>query len=634
MADPLTPRPGPTTGRSPWWSSPRAVALPLAVTLLLFAIVGPAALAALLAGLLVIAVVVGPRVSAGRLAQGMFFVPVFSIAIVTIATAFPQPAGALLELRTPWRAFGGATLLVAVLRLFFASPWGGVPATLGLTLVGFTACGGVNRGWLYPAFVVLFLGATAFARRYGDPGHGPLTGIARRRAWAIAALGAVAAAVAVALVASIPQAHRWAVRQVMQRVVARTGFSDRLDLGDLRGLLESEDRVLRIRGGAPPLLRGVVYNRYKFGRWSHPERIRSITPPMAPVGDDVVAIEFIDDEPKRYFLPPGARDVAVSTGYALVDRMGILAPVAAEPAQRVWYRPGESPTFPVDPPAPEDLRMPVSVFYALKPYAEAWTRDTAADPTARLQALARELGARHAYSLDNEVPFGVDPVVSFIREGRSGHCEHFASSFALLARTLSIPARVVGGYRVTEYNAVGGYALVRERDAHAWVEAWDGARWRTFDPTPAVPALASRGQTPWLAAVADAAGSQWLAFLDWLDARTPAEMLVPPSVLILLLLAVRTWRRRRFPTGPASAGPLACFQDLSEALSQAGLPRHPAETPVQWANRIVADPSLPGEAAAEAAALLHRYAALRYGQRGHEKDLARDVAAWTTSLRA
>lgn len=55
-----------------------------------------------------------------------------------------------------------------------------------------------------------------------------------------------------------------------------------------------------------------------------------------------------------------------------------------------------------------------------------------------------------------------------------------------MLRALGIPARVVGGFVVWEYNALMQQWIVRERDAHAWVEAYDevSQRWVGFDATP------------------------------------------------------------------------------------------------------------------------------------------------------
>src|SRR5690606_16795989 len=56
-----------------------------------------------------------------------------------------------------------------------------------------------------------------------------------------------------------------------------------------------------------------------------------------------------------------------------------------------------------------------------------------------------------------------------------------------LLRAAGIPARVVAGYQGGELNPIGNHLLVRQYDAHAWVEAWlPGQGWRELDPTAAV----------------------------------------------------------------------------------------------------------------------------------------------------
>lgn len=78
-----------------------------------------------------------------------------------------------------------------------------------------------------------------------------------------------------------------------------------------------------------------------------------------------------------------------------------------------------------------------------------------------------------------------DRVEQFLLEKRRGHCEFFASAMTLLCQALDIPARVVNGYFGGEYNPVGTFFLVRQKDAHAWVEVYLPDRgWTTFDPSP------------------------------------------------------------------------------------------------------------------------------------------------------
>lgn len=102
-------------------------------------------------------------------------------------------------------------------------------------------------------------------------------------------------------------------------------------------------------------------------------------------------------------------------------------------------------------------------------------------------ALADYLRTHFRYTLDNPgVPYSQDPVAEFLLHQRSGHCELFAAGLAALARSVGLPARLVTGFIVTEYNQVGGYHVVRQSDAHAWTEVYCGPRlgWRVFDSTP------------------------------------------------------------------------------------------------------------------------------------------------------
>lgn len=81
-----------------------------------------------------------------------------------------------------------------------------------------------------------------------------------------------------------------------------------------------------------------------------------------------------------------------------------------------------------------------------------------------------------------------EPIGAFLFEHQRGHCEYFASAMAVMCQLSGIPARVVNGYRSDEYNTLGGFHVVRRKDAHAWVEVFIPTRdWVTFDPTPSAP---------------------------------------------------------------------------------------------------------------------------------------------------
>jgi len=89
-----------------------------------------------------------------------------------------------------------------------------------------------------------------------------------------------------------------------------------------------------------------------------------------------------------------------------------------------------------------------------------------------------------AYTLNQEPTPGVEPVEDFLFALRRGHCEYFASAMVIMLRCAGVPARLVNGFKVSEWNPIGGYYIVRQAHAHSWVEAYlRPGGWRTFDPS-------------------------------------------------------------------------------------------------------------------------------------------------------
>ncbi len=89
------------------------------------------------------------------------------------------------------------------------------------------------------------------------------------------------------------------------------------------------------------------------------------------------------------------------------------------------------------------------------------------------------------YTLENPSGTAVDPLADFLFRSRAGHCEYFATAQAVMLRTIGIPSRVVNGFRRGEHNEWSDYFIVRQADAHSWVEAFfPGPGWIEFDPTP------------------------------------------------------------------------------------------------------------------------------------------------------
>ncbi|MBC7835811.1 MAG: DUF3488 domain-containing protein, partial [Phycisphaerales bacterium] len=96
------------------------------------------------------------------------------------------------------------------------------------------------------------------------------------------------------------------------------------------------------------------------------------------------------------------------------------------------------------------------------------------------------LRSNYEYTLQMEAPAaGEDPIEMFLFRTRRGHCQFFASAMTAMCQSVGIDARVVLGYLGAEFSIATGQYLVRQSNAHAWVEAQTApGRWYTIDPSP------------------------------------------------------------------------------------------------------------------------------------------------------
>ncbi len=124
------------------------------------------------------------------------------------------------------------------------------------------------------------------------------------------------------------------------------------------------------------------------------------------------------------------------------------------------------------------------------------TRDLALEITAGLETpydKARALEAyvkAYEYTLDLPAPPpGVDIADYFLFDLKKGYCDYYASSFVVMARSVGIPARLVGGYLPGELDAETGQIIITADRAHSWAEVYfPGAGWVEFEPTGGGPA--------------------------------------------------------------------------------------------------------------------------------------------------
>ena len=287
----------------------------------------------------VAAIIVGSLAAAPRFA--------LSPAAARVVAAASAVAGAVLgwalvpdpgaSLRAPWPSFALAGLLAGAALLYRR---GGAPSpALSLLpgLAALTACGEAPLGALYGVFAAVHLGLALLALHESDArsegGQGlsgglSLAALPRRRAAAFGLLLGLAAALAAGSIFALPPLAFWVQGRILGAIGgAEAGFSDRMWLGSLDGLLQSDEVVMRVEGARADYLRGAVYDHYEEGRWGRlhpgkpaPARLEARPDP----GAERVRVTSVAGARDRYFLPLGARDLAAAEPDVTVDRFGVV----------------------------------------------------------------------------------------------------------------------------------------------------------------------------------------------------------------------------------------------------------------------------------------------------------------------
>ncbi len=294
-----------------------------------------------------------------------------------------------------------------------------------------------------------------------------------------------------------------------------TGFTDRVQLGRIGQIQQSSTVVMHIeiqndlQGAYDLKWRGVALSHFDGKIWSNPFEQRPMQPGldgayhlagagqkgpyyaprrihyrvlMEPLGTNVF---FLADRAQR--LRGNYRHVSIDSGGAVFN-LDADHPISGYEA--------DSELSAIDPAelraAPNAAPGIMDDYLFLPPIdlrvARLAEQITASAPTNYDKAVAveRYLLTHFGYTLDLSRAVPNDPVAWFLFERKKGHCEYFASSMAVMLRSLHIPTRMVTGFRGGEFNDLTGQYVVRASNAHSWVEVYfPGNGWVSFDPTPA-----------------------------------------------------------------------------------------------------------------------------------------------------
>lgn len=251
------------------------------------------------------------------------------------------------------------------------------------------------------------------------------------------------------------------------------------------------------------------------------------------------------------------------------------------------------------------------------------------DPTDKLAALVQYLHSNCAYSLDAPaVPFGEDAAEYFVLRQKRGYCDLFATALAVMGRAVGVPTRLVVGYAGGEYDEERDRYVVRESDAHAWVEAYlPPSGWVSVDPAPA-------GDAPPLSPMQRTALA---ARFFYQDHPYVASGLAAAVFLSLGLALVLLWRARRGPPifrgNPNSRTVvLRVYSRLCHVLGRRGLPRRPPQTPFEFLETLESAaaaapargrPHIPEESLGPIRSLTNLFILARYAGGPVDEDTAR-----------
>ena len=453
-----------------------------------------------------------------------------------------------------------------------------------------------------------------------------------------------------------------------------TGFSEQVQLGRIGQIQQSNSVVMHVEvagdshGAYDLKWRGIALGVFDGRTWSNPSeqfviprgadgryalwqtagsrlkdsRLIHYRVLMEPIGTNIFFFA-----PKPRYLSGVYREVASDRGGSIYNLdpehpvslyeadSEVVTPTAEQLRKAADQYPPEIELNYLQLP-PLDARIP--------PLAERVTSD-ARNNYDRAAAIERYLLRNFGYTLQLPRTPPKDPLAEFLFVRKQGHCEYFASSMAILLRIEHIPARVVNGFRTSEFNDLTGNYVIRASSAHSWVEAYfPGYGWVSFDPTPGGGLTVNTG---WGRAMlyVDMIASFWREWVVNYDAnhqkalgqdaiqgsrsvverarswaqrqnasllararrihrriiQSPRRWTILGILLAVLLLPathagglLRWWRERRLRANPQAAPAESAalwYQQMVRWLGRHGWEKTPAQTPAEFLMRVE-DPTI------------------------------------------
>jgi hypothetical protein len=472
--------------------------------------------------------------------------------------------------------------------------------------------------------------------------------------------------------------EQWVSKVVRQRSSrGNVGYSPTGRLGSVgkRKGLDHNHVALRVYAdNVPGYLRGRIFDAYQPGKWSVTERLEVVEPlqeiplglPTSTGPENMFAsrrVTAAKNWKQAEVWPSEGLTRAVFTPLGVTHVRAVIPEISTS-IDNWFYAEDLPPGHPYTTfqPASQSIQQ-LSIqqldvkdterFTQLPEVVDTGVRDLAGQLFAgcrtnaeRINAVEDYFHSNYTYKLGIDVPRDDDPLTWFLLKKPPAHCEFFASGAALLLRLDHVPCRYVTGFVADERNSWGGFWVARNKDAHAWVEAWDEDHgWVTVEATPGrgVPTGEARSETwHFLESLRDRMMMIRVRITQGALPRLVDELLVGLvnvrglsivfGVLLLLLYLRRLRARRLRESGAGDARIIALHRLLDrmdDRLRKRRLIRSAGETLHAFARRLTIAEEVHGEPLAD---WYRRYAAVRYsGQTDQQivSDLQRSMPLLT-----
>ncbi|MGD1864883.1 MAG: transglutaminase family protein [Phormidesmis sp.] len=363
----------------------------------------------------------------------------------------------------------------------------------------------------------------------------------------------------------------------------------------------------------PLLLQEAAYNRYQLSAWSAENSLFTPVPPDEEEGSWILsaANETTSSITISTDLERGDGVLTLPRGVSSIRQLpvkemqrnqygAVQVDAIGNAAYQVQFNPDNTTSLLELAPTATDLQIPKVDKAAVETTLTKLnlTGDSERATVNKIAAYLQDF----QYSLDLlQPPANTSAVSDFLLNTQAGHCEYFASTTALLLRGAGIPARYAVGYSVHEFSPLEGQYIVRSRDAHAWTLAYLENTWQVLDTTPPDWTTQDKERTS-----SFQRSSDFLSFLGFQVSyriRQLGElglkeilMIVIPLFLYLLWRSIQSFQGQKKNTLEASntsenARPVpkgldSELYEIEQLLNAQDLHRQPAESFLQWGDRI------------------------------------------------